>query len=215
MIPTDKNDGVNIINQTRVMDMLFLIQKDDLNKYLESSKVVNYNYPEIQEKARELASDQGQIETAKDIYHFVRDEIDHSLDIGSCQVTCRASEVLKEGHGLCFAKSNLLAAILRFMGIPTGFCYQTLTHEEGFVLHGLNAVSLDGKWFRLDARGNRADVDAQFSMERESLAFYPTVEGEKDYPYIFSQPDKRILKIIGESKSPEEVMKTLPIFLTW
>jgi len=65
VIPTDKNDGVNIINQTRVMDMLFLIQKDDLNKYLESSKVVNYNYPEIQEKARELASDQGRLKQRK------------------------------------------------------------------------------------------------------------------------------------------------------
>jgi len=72
-----------------------------------------------------------------------------------------------------------------------------------------------GKWFRLDARGNRAHVDAQFSMDQESLAFYPTVEGEKDYPYIFSQPDERILKIIGESKSPEEIMRTLPSVLNW
>jgi len=195
--------------------MLSLIQKDDLNKYLEPSKIVDYNNPEIQGKARELASDHGQIETAKAIYHFVRDEIDHSLDIGSGQVTCRASEVLKEGHGLCFAKSNLLTALLRFTEIPTGFCYQTLTHEDGFVLHGLNAVYMAGKWFRLDARGNRADVDAQFSMDQESLAFYPTVEGEKDYPYIFSQPDERILKVIGESESPEEIMRTLPSVLNW
>lgn len=195
--------------------MLSLIQKDDLNKYLGPSKVVDYNNPEIQWKARELGSDNGQVETAKAIYHFVRDEIGHSLDMGGGQVTCRASEVLKEGHGLCFAKSNLLAALLRFTKIPTGFCYQTLTHEDGLVLHGLNAVFLDGKWFRLDARGNRADVDAQFSMYPESLAFYPTEEGEKDYPYIFSQPDERILKIIGESKSPEEIMKTIPSVLNW
>jgi len=195
--------------------MLSLIQKDDLNKYLEPSKIVDYNNPEIQGKARELASDHGQVETAKAIYHFLRDEIDHSLDIGSGQVTCRASEVLKEGHGLCFAKSNLLTALLRFTEIPTGFCYQTLTHEDGFVFHGLNAVYMAGKWFRLDAGGNRADVDAQFSMDPESLAFYPTVEGEKDYPYIFSQPDERILKIIGESKSPEEIMRTLPSVLNW
>jgi len=195
--------------------MLSLIQKDDLNKYLEPSKLVDYNNPGIQGKARELAGDHGQAETAKAIYHFLRDEIDHSLDIGCGQVTCRASEVLKEGHGLCFAKSNLLAALLRFTEIPTGFCYQTLKHEDGFVLHGLNAVYLNGKWFRLDARGNVADVDAQFSMYQESLAFYPTEDGEKDYPYIFSKPDERILKIIGESKSPEEIMKTLPSVLNW
>ena len=159
--------------------MLSLIQKDDLITYLEPSEAVDYNNPEIQLKARELAPDPEQIEIAKTIYHFVRDEIDHSLDIGSDVVTCRASDVLKEGHGLCFAKSNLLAALLRFMDIPAGFCYQTLTHEDSFVLHGLNAIYLDGGWFRLDARGNRADVDAQFSMDNESLAFYPLEEGEK------------------------------------
>ncbi|EKQ54681.1 MAG: transglutaminase-like enzyme, predicted cysteine protease [Methanobacterium sp. Maddingley MBC34] len=193
--------------------MLSLIQKDDLNVYLEHSEVVDYNNPEIQLKARELAQGLEQIEMAKAIYHFVRDEIHHSLDIGSDMVTCRASEVLKEGHGLCFAKSNLLASLLRFMDIPTGFCYQSLIHEDGFVLHGLNAVYLDGGWFRLDARGNRADVDAQFSMDNESLAFYPLEEGEKDYPYIFSQPDKEVLKILIASKSPEEVMTNLPQIL--
>jgi|WetSurMetagenome_2_1015567.scaffolds.fasta_scaffold45457_3 transglutaminase-like putative cysteine protease len=193
--------------------MLSLIQKDDLNAYLELSEVVDYNNPEIQSKARELAQGLEHIEIAKAIYHFVRDEIHHSLDIGSDMVTCRASEVLKEGHGLCFAKSNLLAALLRFMDIPTGFCYQSLTHEDGFVLHGLNAVYLDCGWFRLDARGNRADVDAQFSMDSENLAFYPLEEGEKDSPYIFSQPDKEVLKILMVSKSPEEVMKALPTVL--
>ena len=145
------------------MCMLSLIQKDDLNAYLKPSEVVDYNNPEIQLKAWELAQGLEQIEMAKSIYHFVRDEIHHSLDIESDIVTCQASDVLKEGQGICFAKSNLLAALLRFMDIPTGFCYQTLTHEDGFVLHGLNAVYLDGGWFRLDARGNRADVDAQFS----------------------------------------------------
>ncbi|MDY9923882.1 transglutaminase family protein [Methanobacterium sp.] len=195
--------------------MLSLIQKDDLNAYLKPSEVVDYNNPEIQLKAWELAQGLEQIEMAKSIYHFVRDEIHHSLDIESDIVTCRASDVLKEGQGICFAKSNLLAAFLRFMDIPTGFCYQTLTHEDGFVLHGLNAVYLDGGWFRLDARGNRADVDAQFSMGKASLAFYPLEEGEKDYPYIFSQPDKGILSILMLSKSLEEVMKILPSVLNW
>lgn len=197
------------------MCMLSLIQKDDLNAYLKPSEVVDYNNPEIQLKAWELAQGLEQIEMAKSIYHFVRDEIHHSLDIESDIVTCRASDVLKEGQGICFAKSNLLAAFLRFMDIPTGFCYQTLTHEDGFVLHGLNAVYLDGGWFRLDARGNRADVDAQFSMGKASLAFYPLEEGEKDYPYIFSQPDKGILSILMLSKSLEEVMKILPSVLNW
>jgi len=39
-------------------------------------------------------------------------------------VTCSASEVLREGTGICFAKSHLLAALLRAVGIPAGLCYQ-------------------------------------------------------------------------------------------
>lgn len=193
--------------------MLSLIQKDDLNAYLELSEVVDYNNPQIQLKARELAQGLEQVEMAKTIYHFVRDEIDHSLDIGSDEVTCRASDVLKKGHGLCFSKSNLLAAFLRFADIPTGFCYQTLTHEDGFVLHGLNAVYLGGKWFRLDARGNRDDVDAQFSMDKEKLAFSTLEEGEVDYPYIFSKPDKRVVNVLSTLGSVDEVMNTIPTTL--
>ena len=193
--------------------MISLIQKDNLDAYLELSEVVDYNNPEIQLKARALAQGLEQVELAKTIYHYVRDEIDHSLDIGSNEVTCRASDVLKKGHGLCFAKSNLLAALLRFMEIPTGFCYQTLTHEDGFVLHGLNAVYLDGGWFRLDTRGNRADVDAQFSMDKEKLAFSTLEEGEFDYPYIFSKPDKRVVNVLSTSGSVDEVMNTIPTTL--
>lgn len=189
--------------------MFNLIQKDDLELYLESSNIVDYTDPKIQEKAQELSLGLEEVQMVKNIYHFVRDEIDHSMDEGQEMVTFRASDVLKKGHGLCFAKSNLLAALLRFMNVPTGFCYQRLVHEDGFIFHGLNAVFLDGKWFRLDARGNREGVDAQFSMDKEKLAFYPQQEGEKDYPNIHSQQDKEVTEAITSSKNLKEAYRNL------
>lgn len=126
--------------------MISLIQKDDINQYLESSEWIDYENPEIQEKARELSQDRAGLEMVENIYHFLRDEIDHSMDAGQDLVTFKASEVLKEGHGLCFAKSNLIAALLRLLEIPTGFCYQRLVHEDGFLVHGLNAAYLEGRW---------------------------------------------------------------------
>lgn len=42
------------------------------------------------------------------------------------RVTCSASDVLQHRSGICYAKSNLLAALLRKEGIPTRFCYQRL-----------------------------------------------------------------------------------------
>lgn len=47
-------------------------------------------------------------------------------------------------------------------------------NDEGtqFCLHGLNAIHLsDVGWYRVDARGNRADVYAQFAPPIERLAF--------------------------------------------
>ena len=107
----------------------------------------------------------------------MRDEIKHSWDVQDKRVTKSATEALEQGVGICWAKANLLAALLRACGIPTGICYQRLTlgdvPETGFCIHALNAVyikSLD-RWIRLDARGNKSGVDAQFDLEQERLAF--------------------------------------------
>jgi transglutaminase-like putative cysteine protease len=193
--------------------MFFLIQKDVLKLYLESSAVVDFHNPEIQKKALELSQNIDMLEKVENIYHFVRDEIDHSMDAGQDMVTFKASEVLKEGHGICFAKSNLLAALLRFMKIPTGFCYQRLVHEDGFIVHGLNAVYINDKWVRMDARGNNNGIDAQFSMDKEKLAFPIQEEGEKDYPYIYSHPHSRVTEAMVKSENVEEAYKNIPTSL--
>lgn len=64
-------------------------------------------------------------------YEFVRDAISHSGDVAGRAVTCAASDVLQAREGLCYAKSHLLAALLRSNGIPAGFCYQALRSSDG------------------------------------------------------------------------------------
>lgn len=99
----------------------------------------------------------------------MRDEIAHSADIMAQPATFKASDVLKEKHGICFAKSNLLVALLRSQKIPAGFCYQSLILDDEkypyLVLHGLNSVYIEeiNRWIRLDAMGNFNGIDAQFS----------------------------------------------------
>lgn len=46
--------------------------------------------------------------------------IKHSWDVQDKRVTKTAAEVLEQGVGICWAKSNLLAALLRANGIPAG-----------------------------------------------------------------------------------------------
>ncbi|HBK53011.1 MAG TPA: ABC transporter ATP-binding protein, partial [Syntrophomonas wolfei] len=110
-------------------------------------------------------------------YEWVRDNIYHSFDIDGTTVTCTASEVLQHKEGICYAKSHLLAAILRYLGIPAGFCYQKLVLDDSdmsrLVIHGLNAIYIKSlnRWIRVDARGNNEEVHAEFSTEKECIAF--------------------------------------------
>ena len=62
------------------------------------------------------------------------------------------------------------------------------------------------KWIRLDARGNKAGVNAQFSLEKEYLAFPARSDfGEKDYRDNHSDLDSRLKEILRESRNILEV----------
>ncbi|MGR9116882.1 MAG: transglutaminase-like domain-containing protein, partial [Gammaproteobacteria bacterium] len=141
-------------------------------------------------------------------------EIKHSNDFKLNPVTCKASDVLKYKTGYCYAKSHLLAALLRANGIPAGLCYQRLTIENNkppFCLHGLNAVHLpEIGWYRIDARGNKEGVEANFTPPKENLAFPIMVEGEADFPEIWSEPLPDVVSILDQSKTYEEVANNLP-----
>jgi len=113
--------------------------------YLESTDVIDWKTPAVRDRAADLASTHDQpLHVAQVCFEWVRDKIGHSGDVQADVVTCSASEVLRERTGWCFAKSHLLAALLRANGIPSGLCYQRLRRDDGtgFTLHGLNAVLL-------------------------------------------------------------------------
>jgi transglutaminase-like putative cysteine protease len=176
--------------------MLLLCESNSLQDYLLESEEIDFSHLAIKEKANELfTASTSEVDYVKKAFEFVRDQIAHSWDIQSFRVTCRASEVLYFKEGICYAKSNLLCALLRSRGIPSGFCYQRLTlgdtPDTGYCIHALNAVYLAAqqRWIRLDARGNKAGVQAEFSLREEKLAF-PVRENfdELDYPNIFRLP---------------------------
>lgn len=126
---------------------------------------------------------------ARAAYEWVRDNVAHAHDAQDARVTLTASEVLRHRVGLCYAKSNLLAAVLRSQGIPAALCYQRLGDpEQGYFVHGLVAVYLEGAWHRQDPRGNKAGIDAQFSLGEERLAWAADESrGERDYPRLYSR----------------------------
>jgi transglutaminase-like putative cysteine protease len=172
--------------------------------YLGETEELDYGHLAIREKAAELyAASSDEIGFVRKAYEFVRDEIAHSWDIRSSRITCRASEVLYYREGICYAKSHLLASLLRCKGVPTGFCYQRLTvgdtPDTGYCIHALNAVYLQapGRWIRLDARGNKEGVRAEFSLHEERLAFVPRGQyDEADDRVVYKLPDANTIRAL-------------------
>ena len=198
--------------------MELITQSNNLDDYLACSEVIDCNNIEIRKTANDLVcSVNDEIEIVKNVYEFVRDDISHSMDIGSDKVIYKSSDILKFKHGLCFANAHLLAALLRSLDIPTGFCYQKLEFDEGLGLHGLNAVFIKSinKWIRLDARGNENGINAQFSINKEILA-YPVNKdkGETDFPIIYTEPNKKVIEILKNSKNLNEAIQKV-ININW
>lgn len=194
-----------------------------MQEFLQSSEIIDWQHPDILQLAdRIAATHQNTVAIAKACFEWVRDEIHHSRDYQMNPVTCQASDVLKNRTGYCFAKSHLLAALLRANQIPAGLCYQRLSmndppvakqhqHQVPCTLHGLNAVFLpEFGWYRVDPRGNREGINARFTPPQEQLAFAIELPQEADFINIFSEPLPAVLAVLQSSKRWEEVLISLP-----
>ena len=186
-----------------------------VQKFLAASKYIDSEHSSIVKKAESLARNaQSELAITKSCFEYVRDQIKHSVDFQLSPVTVVASDALKFGTGYCYAKSHLLAALLRANQIPAGLCYQRLTIEGDqppFCLHGLNAVYLEPYgWLRLDPRGNKAGINAQFNPPAESLAFPVVALGEGDAPYVYAEPLSIVTDVLERCETFEQVEAALP-----
>jgi hypothetical protein len=190
------------------------LESNKIEDYLQETEIINFSNKSINKISKQFdkySHDENLL--VKTIYEYVRDNISHSFDIPELKkVTCTASEVLENEEGICFAKSHLLAALLRSKNIPAGFTYQKVYDEEDncFFLHGLNSVYLKtiNRWIRLDARGNniKKNIKAEFSLDHEILA-YPVrkVFEEELFPIVNINPDIRAINCLRQSKNREEI----------
>ncbi|HFU77492.1 MAG TPA: transglutaminase family protein [Epsilonproteobacteria bacterium] len=188
-----------------------------MTKFLEETNIIDYSNQAIQKLAMSLSTDcKTDVEIAKKCFEYVRDNINHSGDHKDNISTCKASDVLKYKTGWCYAKSHLLAALLRANNIPCGFSYQRLTiNDDGsgnkFSLHGLNSVHLkDFGWYRIDSRGNKYGVNAKFEPPHEKLAFPIRFQGEKNLTEIYPKPLDIIIDSLQKYQTYELMSNNLP-----
>jgi transglutaminase-like putative cysteine protease len=186
-----------------------------MEQFLRSTDVIDWEHPVVFSRAMEISNGATDVqEIARRCFEWVRDRIEHSADFQRNPVTCSASAVLACGTGYCYAKSHLLAALLRANGIPAGFCYQRLSIGDSgspYSLHGLNAIFLPKcGWYRIDARGNKPGVDAQFTPPIERLAFHPNSPEEMIFPDILPDPLPIVVTALGKYATWDALYKHLP-----
>ena len=186
-----------------------------MKEYLQETDIIDFSNKEVHELAIHLASGCDTDEKiAKNCFEYVRDKIHHSGDYKHTITTSTASEVLLHKTGWCYAKAFLLAALLRANGIPTGFAYQRLSCSEYkddiYCLHGLNWIYLkEHGWYRVDARGNKEGVDAQFNPPHEKLAFELQVN-EFDLSENLAEPLDVVVHALRTHKSYNEMIENFP-----
>jgi transglutaminase-like putative cysteine protease len=190
--------------------MELMQENPDLSAYLAADEVIDHDHPRVRDTAARLAKDaEDSYAYARLAFEFVRDTIPHSQDSGDLRVTWRASDVLEQQTGICYAKAHALAALLRAEDIPTALCYQKFD-----VVHGLVAVRFNGAWHRQDPRGNKPGVHARFSLDGEQLAFTPDTEaGELDHPVLYAAPHPAVLSTLKAAPDRPYLWKTLPTAL--
>ena len=111
-----------------------------MEKYLKETSLLDYNHPSIKNLIQEKKwCKLNNIEKVKQIYNFVRDEIQFGYNLKD---SIPASAVLDDGYGQCNTKATLLMALLRAVEIPTRL--------HGFTINkSLQKGAIKGIWYML------------------------------------------------------------------
>lgn len=181
-----------------------------MDPFLATSPLIDADHPDVRALATSLRGPD-EATTARACFEWVRDRVRHTGDLRGGVITCRASDVLREGTGFCFAKAHLLVALLRAEGIPAGLAYQRLRFDETrFALHGLVAVRLADAWYRVDPRGDRPGITTAFTPPLERLAFTLDAPGERDLPGVRAAPLPAVVEVLTTAATWDEVLARLP-----
>lgn len=193
-------------------------ESDDLGRYLEDTITIDWQTPIVSERATALLAGCDTPEARVEaLFRFVRDEIADAVETPDAPLACSASQVLHAGAGLDYAKSHLLAALLRFAGVPTGFCYARLVdpeHPGRFVLRGSNAIwwAPGACWVPLDASDGRgaAAVSVRFAPPWQLPTLPDPGRGEGFLPAILRRPPRRIIDLLERAPDLAAALRGRP-----
>ncbi len=134
-----------------------------MKKYLQPTYFLDFDNAEVQAFAEVNSNkNQNNKENAIQLYYAVRDGFKYNpyvLDLR--KVGLKASSLLKKKSGYCIEKAVLLAAVGRYVGIPSRLSFYIVANHiatekiekvlktNKLVFHGATEFYLDGKWLKL------------------------------------------------------------------
>jgi transglutaminase-like putative cysteine protease len=85
----------------------------------------------------------------------------------------------------------------------------------GYAVHCYNAVYVGERWIKVDARGNRPGVNAQFSLDKPILAFPCRPEyDEYFWAGIYASPHKATMQMLKKASCLQDVLDYIPDMIT-
>ena len=135
---------------------------EDTATYLQESRFINCNHPDIRAQAATIAEPQGDAtDNAIGLYYWVRDEIRYNPYIlDPDPASFLASTTLAAGEGWCVTKAILLAALCRAAGVPARVGYADVRNHlstkrlretmqtDVFYFHGYTSIYLEDRWVK-------------------------------------------------------------------
>ncbi len=177
---------------------------EDLSPYLEPGVSIDSDNAEVIAFARDRIGDAtDDIEKAKRLYYAVRDETiyDPYYVIATAE-GLSASHCLEAGRGFCVAKSALLAASCRVVGIPARVGYADVRNHlsskrldellgtDLFIYHGYAHLHLEGAWvkatpvFNLSLCEKFKVLPLEFDGREDSIFHPHNAEGHRHMEYV-------------------------------
>lgn len=134
----------------------------NLHESLAPTYFLNHDHPEVQEYAHSLISTgDSDKEKAVKLFRAVRDRFAYDpYNVNLTREAMRASEILKRNSAYCNEKAIVLAACLRYHGIPARLYFgnvrnhiateklQKLLRTDIMAFHGCVEIYLDGRWLK-------------------------------------------------------------------
>jgi len=126
-----------------------ILSLPNVEEYLNATKTIDKDNPEIVKKATELAEGEDDLfKVVFNLAYWVEDNIDYQLNTLTADASQKASWVLENRQGVCDEMTSLFIAMCRSLGIParfvSGVSYTTssLFQKIGFLMAGLKFTFL-------------------------------------------------------------------------